>query len=362
MSSGEFSDEHERKSNFYPTVFPISVTHTVFPSNATLASDIGLPLGCFVNAFIPFSSRSQLKQESSRCTDDASLIARCDNCNGYINPFCVITQLQWLCSLCGCRNVINKSMKRYRHVDVRKLIETKNPVLDLPLPYRDTDGVRSRYIDSKSIPVIQRPMVHIFLIQESISYDCLQTVIDGISEAINKMHPDIQIVILSFSNRIGLYNLVNEDDSLSSNTDCFHKTNQHYSTSTISENSEMKSNVKYVDFADNDGKGKRLTRIVYQPTKVLELDTKKNNSNNAPFGTSNKLNITEKIDVESLESGMKSPNHQNMGTISTKTDLFSSKESTQQVPSTQLSNISTVVSLESVGKFRNIAKPIFLCK
>ncbi len=74
-----------------------------------------------------------------------------------------------------------------------------------------------------------RPLVHVFLVQESAKIDALQSVsrastrractdltvsrclslqiIESLSQTVPSMHPDIKVVLLTFSNRIGVYRL-----------------------------------------------------------------------------------------------------------------------------------------------------------
>lgn len=52
-----------------------------------------------------------------------------------------------------------------------------------------------------------KPFVHVLLVQESMPLDSLNAVVDGLSSAISSVHPDIYLVLVTFSNRIGVYRL-----------------------------------------------------------------------------------------------------------------------------------------------------------
>ena len=234
-------EESINKSNTYPAVFPVTVSHAEFPSNAAIADAIGMPLGCFVNPFVPCADRSQITLEASKYVDDATKLARCDSCTAYINPHCDASQVQWYCSICGNRNTISRSMTRYRNADVRSLPETREPMVEFPMPFREIDGADSSCVGQRSITALEHPLVHVFVIQESMAIDALQAVVEGLSAAIMLMHPDIQIVILTFSHRIGIHKLVmtgmDEGEGEEETTD------------------ECGANVEYVSFANDGGRG-----------------------------------------------------------------------------------------------------------
>lgn len=56
-----------------------------------------------------------------------------------------------------------------------------------------------------TVPVAARPLVHLFLIQENMSVDALQASIEAISAAVSGLHPDIHVVLMTYGDRIGLY-------------------------------------------------------------------------------------------------------------------------------------------------------------
>ena len=57
---------------------------------------------------------------------------------------------------------------------------------------------------------LRRPLVHVFMIQESMPIDALKSTISNLRDTVKDMHPDIKIVLLSYSDRIGVYRLGRE--------------------------------------------------------------------------------------------------------------------------------------------------------
>lgn len=56
--------------------------------------------------------------------------------------------------------------------------------------------------------VSRRPLVHVFLLQEQMDSDCLETVVDAITLACKNVHPDMSVVLLTFGSRIAVYRLL----------------------------------------------------------------------------------------------------------------------------------------------------------
>jgi hypothetical protein len=241
---------HPRESIYYPEVFPLTLTHDEFPTSETVHDSMSMPYGLLATPFIPSDDGASLLQHNPKLQSYRhGGVARCDNCGGYINPFCDSTALRWVCALCDTRNTFARSMLRYRQVDLKLLPEMQHLLLDYPLPLstgedggvkgaRSTGSLSSRSNPSTKnkktkaqiklerirskyhCPASERPLVHVFLIQESMPLDCIQAVIDAISMAtsadpVTGLHPDIEIILLTFSNRIGIYRLHKDTDTSS---------------------------------------------------------------------------------------------------------------------------------------------------
>jgi hypothetical protein len=99
-------------------------------------------------------------------------------------------------------------------------------------------------IDSYSntfLPINRRPLVHVFMIPERMGSDVLECMIDCLMSGIQVMHSDIQIILLSYSNIIGVYNLQTYNNSNSTNT----------TTNTNTPEEEV-VNIKYASFIETD--------------------------------------------------------------------------------------------------------------
>lgn len=181
-----------RDSQSYPEIFPIIFTHGEFPTSASVMQSVGVPFGCLTTPFMPLADRSNFVSKLRKNADNASKIARCTVCMGYMNPYCDVSPQRWFCSLCGQRNGISRSQTRYRGVDPRLLPEVQHVLID----YKTAET------SSQS-----KPFVHVLLVQESMPLDSLTAVVDSLSTAITSVHPDVYILLITFSNRIGVYRL-----------------------------------------------------------------------------------------------------------------------------------------------------------
>ena len=220
-------ENHTRDNIYYPSLFPITLTHSEFPSDHIVHDHVSMTYGLLVTPFIALEDGSSLCQYNPNLQSlyRTTGIARCDDCGGYINPFCDVTTMRWLCSLCETRNIFTRNMKRYRSIDMKLLPEMQQLMIDYPLPLHTTEVDQVLISKKKKIKgnnikknklyycsANERPLVHVFLIQESMSLDCIQAVIDGISHATSPdpntgLHPDVEVILLTFSNRIGIYRL-----------------------------------------------------------------------------------------------------------------------------------------------------------
>ena len=210
-------DDSRRVSSTFPDVFPISLSHSEFPYSHSMShvDELGTPLGCIITPYIQRNDRVHLIKKIHQTIPISSELARCFNCQSYINPFCDVSTMRWYCSLCKYKNIFPRrnqksaTSQRYIKVGTGILPETQDILVDYPMPYRaDIDGmIPKKYIGTTSIPATERPLIHIFLIQENMALDAMEAVIEGITAAVAELHPDIQVVLLSYSNRIGIHNL-----------------------------------------------------------------------------------------------------------------------------------------------------------
>ena len=170
--------------------------------------EMGMPFGVAIQPFIVDKSFENNRRAVERLNNpkvEAQHIARCSNCGAYINPLCDITAIRWFCCICMGRNPFLQRMQtRYRHINSNMLQETQDLLADY----------RSHVLPGHtSLPSSKRPLVHIFLVQESMKLDRLQTTVNALKTAVASMHPDIHVVLLTFSNRIGIYNLTKQRET-----------------------------------------------------------------------------------------------------------------------------------------------------
>jgi hypothetical protein len=145
MNNTQYNEDDDdfavRSTIGFPYIFPLSLSHSNFPSTEKILNDAGLPVGSLVTPFIPLADRSHCTINLSfyqylsiisninisiniyyiKGTKDLPKfieahhhIARCGTCNAYINPFCDIVGIRWACCICGNRNVFPRTMKRYQ--------------------------------------------------------------------------------------------------------------------------------------------------------------------------------------------------------------------------------------------------------
>ena len=193
-----------RNARSYPHVFLIAVTHAEFPSSCATLDRSGMPYGCMLT---PFIARTDAYSRQMRRAESAAQVARCSVCKAYMNPFCDFSALQWTCSLCNSRNPVARSMDRYRQGDIKTLEEAQCILVDYLQPFRTLDGCPARLDGKLGVPCAQRPLVHVLLIQESMPFESLQCLIESLCEVLGSMHPDVRVLLVTFSHRLCIYSL-----------------------------------------------------------------------------------------------------------------------------------------------------------
>lgn len=205
--------DNERRSVFYPQVSPLVCSHDELPANGRILADLSIPVGFLVTPFILTTDCVAMRKDPPRLTDINGRVARCTRCAAYINPLCEVTSIKWLCSLCGTKNFFPKSTLRFRQVDIRYLPEMQNFVMDYPLPLlEDTREVLHKQTSPMYCLAKDRPLVHVIMIQESMPLSCIVATIDALTAALSILHSDIKIVLMTFSNRIGIFRFSKRGD------------------------------------------------------------------------------------------------------------------------------------------------------
>jgi hypothetical protein len=99
---------------------------------------IGVPLGFMLTPFIPCVNRSQIEYDVIPVSIRRD-IPRCHACHGYVNPFCEVSSLRWICSLCGENNIIKRSQDRYRNSSSNFLPELHSILIDYPKSFNTSN-------------------------------------------------------------------------------------------------------------------------------------------------------------------------------------------------------------------------------
>lgn len=107
---------------------------------------------------------------------------------------------------------------------------------DFPMPFREIDGAPLSCQGKFAVGASRRPLVHVFMVQESMQLDCLKALVECLTKVVEDMHPDVKVVLLSYSSRLGVHRIGE---------------NQFRAPGSSAE-------VQYVQLAGDDGKGRPI--------------------------------------------------------------------------------------------------------
>mmetsp|Transcript_28540 Transcript_28540/g.37344 ORF Transcript_28540/g.37344 Transcript_28540/m.37344 type:complete len:863 (+) Transcript_28540:35-2623(+) len=233
---------------FQPEAIPIRFSLQSFPQSATVKNNSGLPWSVCLTPFM----NSDLICCNTDCIP-VKLIARCNNCFAYINPFCELRGRYWKCSLCFEVNPIKKDQKRYRRADAdERLPELMEQVVEYELPL-ETKGTATRAAGSAgpqwgasgddddlvtAVPSSLCPPVVLALVDETGSEPYKLAVVKALKSALTEMPDEVCFGLFTFSSRLGFFDLssdkpniqcmplgdVEETVSLMSDMVCFEET------------------------------------------------------------------------------------------------------------------------------------------
>jgi len=145
----------------------------------------GLPWGCIVQPFVEPNQGS-----IEICSTTAGKIARCSDCFAYINPLVKFSKFGWQCSLCYCYNNLTQ---RYKSCDPRNLPEIAQKYIEYEIGEEDEDDP-------------PQP-VFIALVDVTGSPEALSLIREGLQGALKALPPSSLFGLISFSDRIGVYDL-----------------------------------------------------------------------------------------------------------------------------------------------------------
>mmetsp|Transcript_27301 Transcript_27301/g.44464 ORF Transcript_27301/g.44464 Transcript_27301/m.44464 type:complete len:727 (-) Transcript_27301:204-2384(-) len=171
-------------------------TFSRFPLNGEVKEATGLPWACILqpldsSALPPGSSPSELPSVEE--------IGRCKKCFAYINRNAVFERRKWKCSLCGQGNTITE---RYANQSIRtKLAELNDPVYEIELPITPEDENQPLQELANQGPIF------VAVVDLTGSEEFLELVKSGLLAALEGVPPYAKFCLVTFSDRIGVYDL-----------------------------------------------------------------------------------------------------------------------------------------------------------
>jgi len=178
----------------------IRLSCNVFPSSPREKDKSGLIWGCTVQPLCPELSVSVPNETSPL----ASEIARCKSCSAYINPFVNLGKESWVCT--HCRNENPFEGERYNTSLRSTLPELSNNAVD----YRVNEPTDE--LDITDLPIFIM-IVDISAPRDSEYYSRVK---DTITAAIEAMPDSTRFGLITFDDKVGLWNLrgIENQDSI----------------------------------------------------------------------------------------------------------------------------------------------------
>lgn len=181
----------------------LRLTTKKVPENAGVKDRSGLPFGVTVQ---PFKPLPRFPLDPSVLLESADSIARCGECFGYVNGFCGFERDGWICILCGNFSYWSDAghhgsgKPRYRRNPRRnELPEIANTEVEVEVA-REMVTVDPRN------PLGTAP-VYVALVDLAAPEETLELVRSAVLAAIEAVGPDALFGIVTFSNRVGLYDV-----------------------------------------------------------------------------------------------------------------------------------------------------------
>ena len=190
----------------------VRLTTSKAPRDADVKERTGLPFGAVVRPFKPLAEYD-LDPSSIDRLAPADAIARCKECFGYVNGYCGLERDGWICILCGAfvpwdsRAHDGVGPPRYR----------KNPHRNsLPEICRQEHEslVASEVLTARPDAPIGTSPVYVALIDLTASEEVLDVVRAGVVAAIEAVGEDALFGVVSFDDRVGLYDVSGDGASV----------------------------------------------------------------------------------------------------------------------------------------------------
>eukprot|EP00899_Mesostigma_viride_P006955 jgi/Mesvir1/16260/Mv08506-RA.2 len=176
-------------------------TSDYFPRNGSIKDQTALPWGCVVKPFAPLS---KIPLESPNLVD-ASVLARCEECFGYINWCCQVERHVWRCALCDTYNSFTypregREKGRYSRSAARgSLPELSMDVYEFQVARQDSSTIGE---DVNVHPV------YIAAVDLSAGEEFLDLVKSSLVAALEGMGPGSLFGLITYAERVGMYDFM----------------------------------------------------------------------------------------------------------------------------------------------------------
>ena len=181
----------------------LRLTSRRVPENAAQKDRTGLPFGVTVQ---PFKPLPHFPVDASALPDPADEVARCGDCFGYVNGFCGLERDGWVCILCGNFSYWNSDPAGDRGKPRYKRNARRNELPEIALPEYEIEVAREVLTVNPREPLGTAP-VYVALIDTTAPEETLELVRSAVLAAIEAVGPDALFGIVTFADRIGLFDV-----------------------------------------------------------------------------------------------------------------------------------------------------------
>eukprot|EP00742_Colponemidia_sp_Colp-10_P008691 GILJ01009428.1.p1 GENE.GILJ01009428.1~~GILJ01009428.1.p1 ORF type:complete len:715 (+),score=92.37 GILJ01009428.1:45-2189(+) len=166
----------------------ISFSTKEFPDSVSMKDNSGLPWGCIVQ---PFNAAAEFVEPPP-----LSLVARCDACFAYINPYCRVDRSRWKCSLCRNTNSLSDRYKN-RHTNAEEYPELQRSVVEYEFD-EIQEGKQSEFAEY---------IVYLAAVDLTGSDAYLDAVKSALLATLEALPANSLFGLVTFSRSLGLYDL-----------------------------------------------------------------------------------------------------------------------------------------------------------
>lgn len=162
------------------------------PANPEMQEDSGVPWGGTVT---PFAAVDENGIPPVNLAKDQRLL-RCENCWGYINPFCEMESNAWNCPLCDSSNALSDS-------DIARFSSTQS-CPEITCSFIDRELEEDDFAADEGF---QGQPVFVAAVDLSASEEFLELIKSALLAALEALGPGVLFGLATFSHKIGLYDI-----------------------------------------------------------------------------------------------------------------------------------------------------------